>query len=183
MNPLRPAHRDPPASAPPGAEPGPPRRRILVIEDDTGVSSALGEVLELEGFDFACAPSGAAALEALQDGPVDLVLLDLNLQGKSGWDLLEHLYIRSPLVPVIVITAQPNQLLAAVCTGVGALLEKPLRIPILLETIESLLAESEEVRRLRRCGEPIAFRYSTPSGGLVSVSRAVPRMAITTAGG
>ncbi len=88
------------------------------------------------------------------------VLLDLNMPRKNGWDTFERLSAEHPLVPVILITARPNQLFTAVEAGVGALLEKPLDIPILLQTITRLLAESVERRLARLAGRDVPFRYA-----------------------
>jgi DNA-binding response OmpR family regulator len=90
---------------------------------------------------------------------MDLVLLDLNMPGPSGWDTFEHLTSRDPLVAVIIITARSQQLFTAVNAGVGALLEKPLNIPKLLKTIRDLLAESPEARLARLAGKQADFRY------------------------
>jgi len=90
---------------------------------------------------------------------VDLVLLDLNMPVKNGWDTFERLTAANPLVPVIVITGRPNQLFTAVGAGVGALLEKPLDIPRLLQTVSALLTESVEVRLARLAGRQATFHY------------------------
>ena len=92
----------------------------------------------------------------------DLVLLDLNMPGKSGWDTFERLTTENPLLAIIIITARPNQLFTAVGAGVGALLEKPLDFPKLLETVTRLLAEPEESRLERIAGKPAEFHYLPP---------------------
>jgi len=53
---------------------------------------------------------------------------------KNGWDTFEQLTREHPLIPVIIATARPNQLFTAINAGVGALLEKPMDIPMLLRT-------------------------------------------------
>ena len=113
-----------------------------------------------EGFVVIPANDGAHALERIAAIPVDLVLLDLNMPRKNGWDTFERLSTEHPLVPVIVITARPNQLFTAMGAGVGALLEKPLDMPTLLRTIRRLLAESAEIRLARLAGRAADFHYS-----------------------
>ena len=68
---------------------------------------------------------------------IDLVLLDLNMPIKNGWDAFEQLTSENPMLAVIVITARPNQLFTALGSGVSGLLEKPLDFPTLLETREA----------------------------------------------
>lgn len=130
------------------------RKCILVVDDDPGVRDSLLAVLRSEGYLTLSAAGGPQALALAATKPPDLVLLDLNLPEQDGWDTFERLTSENPLLPVIVITGMPNQLFTACNAGVGALLEKPLDIPILLKTVKTLLAEPGEVRLGRqRVGE------------------------------
>jgi DNA-binding response OmpR family regulator len=142
----------------------PDRRRILLVDDDASVRDSLQTVLVEEGYLVIPANDGQQALELIASSSVDLVLLDLNMPRKNGWDTFERLSAEHPLVPVILITARPNQLFTAVGAGVGALLEKPLDIPHLLTTIRRLLTESSEVRLRRLVGQEAPFDYK-PSHG------------------
>ncbi|HUL51330.1 MAG TPA: response regulator [Candidatus Nitrosotalea sp.] len=136
-----------------------PRKRILVVDDDRSVRVMLTRVLLNEGYLALSAADGGEALETAKGAAVDLVLLDLNMPVKSGWDTFERLAAENPLLPIIVITARPNQLFTALGSGVGALLEKPLDFPRMLGTIEALLAESAESRLARMSGKPSEFHY------------------------
>ena len=135
------------------------RQRILLVDDDAGVRGSLQDMLVAEGYLVIPAHDGQQALELIASGSIDLVLLDLNMPRKNGWDTFERLSAEHPLVPVILITARPNQLFTAVGAGVGALLEKPLDIPHLLTTIGRLLSESNEVRLRRLAGQESPFDY------------------------
>lgn len=77
---------------------------------------------------------------------MDLVLLDLNMPGLNGWETLEKLSADYPSLPVIIVTARPNQLFTALAAGVAALLEKPLDFTELLRTIEALWEETARTR-------------------------------------
>jgi len=77
------------------------------------------------------------------------VLLDLKMPEQDGWSVYELIERISALTPVILITALPEQHAHAVRLGIDALMEKPLDIPLLLRTIQRLLAEPEQ-KRLRR---------------------------------
>jgi DNA-binding response OmpR family regulator len=135
------------------------RRRILLVDDDATVRGSLQVVLVEEGYEVIPANDGQQALELIVSSSVDLVLLDLNMPRKNGWDTFERLSAEHPLVPVILITARPNQLFAALGAGVGALLEKPLDIPHLLTTIRRLLTESSEIQLRRLAGRKAPFDY------------------------
>jgi DNA-binding response OmpR family regulator len=79
---------------------------------------------------------------------------------RNGWDTFERLTTQNPLLPVIIITARPNQLFTALSAGVGALFEKPLDFPELLEAIRALLSEPPGARIARVAGRTTQFQYS-----------------------
>jgi len=134
-------------------------KKILIVDDDPTVRVMLTRVLVGEGYQVWAAANGVAALAIAALAQVDLVLLDLNLPGQSGWDTFERLTAENPLLAVIIITARPNQLFTAMGAGVAALLEKPLDFPKLLQTVGNLLAESAESRLARAAGNASDFLY------------------------
>jgi two-component system response regulator MprA len=131
----------------------------MLVDDDPAVRESLTQVLCEENYRVFPAANGVAALSMIKSTGIDLVLLDLNMPEKSGWDTFEQLTRDDPLLPIIVITARPNQLFTAMAAGVDALLEKPLDVPDLLATIEELMGESPELRLARRVGKKCEFRY------------------------
>lgn len=100
---------------------------VLVVEDDHRIASMLAKGLRTKGYAVEIVLSGAAALERVADGPVDVVLLDLGLPDIDGIDVLRELAARASTVPVIVITARsdPIDREAALELGVAAYLTKP----------------------------------------------------------
>jgi DNA-binding response OmpR family regulator len=134
-------------------------KEILVVDDDPSVRTMLKRVLAEEGYHVRSAANGAAALQVAETAPPDLVLLDVKLREESGWDVFRRLTRRWPLLPVVVITARPNQLFTALAAGVGALVEKPLAIPKMLRTINRLLRESVDTRLARMAGKVAQFHY------------------------
>ena len=137
-------------------------KRILVVDDDRSVRQMLARVLVGEGYAVQVAADGAEAVEMAVASRFDLVLLDLNMPLKSGWDTFEALTSRNPLMPIIVITARPNQVFTALGSGVGALLEKPLDFPKLVQTVSNLIAEPVALRLARMAGRPAQFHYLPP---------------------
>jgi CheY-like chemotaxis protein len=126
--------------------------RVLIADDDRSVLEALGTVIESEGFEVVRAADGHAAVEKFRQQPIDIVLLDLNMPVKGGWDTLERLTTINPLLPIIVITARPDAYPVAMAAGVAALMQKPLDIPLLLEAMRELLAEPATKRLSRVAG-------------------------------
>lgn len=124
-------------------------KRILLADDDPGVREMVGRVLESENYVVTFARNGREAAQRFTASVPDLVLLDLNMPDCDGWKTFGLMCNQNPLVPVIVITARPHQLANAVELGVDALMEKPLNLPVLLETIRNLMAETEAERTQR----------------------------------
>ena len=123
--------------------------RILIADDDALVRGSLAAVLEYEDFAVDEAQNGIEAVTRVIAHTPDLVLLDLNMPHWDGWTAFSKLDRVSPLLPVIVITARPNQYPRAVELGVDAFMEKPLNIPILVRAIKRLISEDEN-RHVRR---------------------------------
>jgi two-component system, NtrC family, nitrogen regulation response regulator NtrX len=140
------------------------KMRILLVDDDPGVRRMLQRVLEEEDYAVVASANGSEALESVRITAPDLVLLDLNLPVQNGWEILQQLAEDDPLLPVIIITARPNQLFPALASGAGALMEKPLDLPKLLRTIHDLLAEPAEARLARMAGKRAEFHYLPPTG-------------------
>jgi len=132
---------------------------ILLVDDDVSVRQSIAHLLDAEDFRVLSAANGTEAITILQTQPIDLILLDLNMPGKNGWETFQHISFDPPAVPVIIITARPNQLFPALAAGAAALMEKPLDFPKLLRTIRDLIAEPESVRCARTAGKSAQFHY------------------------
>ncbi len=139
------------------------KEKILLVDDEPAIRQMLARVLTWEGYNVSPAASGAEALEFAGNADFDLVLLDLNMPGMDGWDTFEKLTAKHPLLPVIVITARPNQRFTALAAGIGALMEKPLDLQKLIAMIRDLLDEPDDVRIARLAGRPSEFHYVPPT--------------------
>jgi len=126
---------------------------VLIADDDSLVRGSLAAVLESEGFVVDEAQNGFEAVTRAIEHQPNLVLLDLKMPEWDGWTAFSRLDRVTPLVPIIVITARPNQYEKAVRLGVDAFMEKPLNIPILVRAIKRLTSEEEE-RHFRRITNP-----------------------------
>lgn len=113
------------------------------------VRSGLVAVLKMEGFVVDEAHNGIEAVTRAIAHKPDLVLLDLNMPHWDGWSAFSQLDRVTPLLPVIVITARPNQYEKAVRLGVDAFMEKPLDFQTLLDAITKLTSEEPD-RHIRR---------------------------------
>ena len=138
------------------------KKRILLVDDDPAIRQILMRLLTEENFHVLTAANGVEALVLAESMNFDLVVLDLNMPVKDGWETFAQLSTKNPLLPFILITARPNQFFPAMASGVGALLEKPLDFVKLFDTIRNLLEEPPEVRLARITGQPSVFRYVPP---------------------
>ena len=139
------------------------KKKILLVDDDPAIRKMLGILLTGEGYEVLLAIDGSESIQVVRAAEVDLVLLDLNMPGMDGWEAYERLAAENPMLPIIVITARPNQSFTAMAAGIGALLEKPLDLPKLFLTIRDLLDEPDEIRLARVAGRPAEFHYVPPT--------------------
>jgi CheY-like chemotaxis protein len=112
--------------------------KLLVVEDDEGARAALGDILDLEGYDVALSANGQEALEYLRSEPLpDLIILDLQMPVMNGWQFRREQTrdARFAMVPVIVITAFQS----AGDIDVTEIVHKPIDIQRLLAIIRQLL--------------------------------------------
>jgi DNA-binding response OmpR family regulator len=132
--------------------------RILVVEDDPSIGSALVRGLREAGFEVALATTGELALQTAAREPVDLVVLDLNLPDLTGFDLLDAWRSRQN-VPVLVLTARTelHDRLQAFHLGAIDYLPKPFWMEELVARIRARLRLPEERdRRLVRWDDVVA---------------------------
>ncbi len=106
-----------------------PRMRVLVVDDDPEIVTFLATLLELEGIESQVATSAAAALEKLQQGLPNLVLLDIAMPDRDGLDLCRALKAdpRTRDVPIFVVSARPGKDVVerALAAGAEEFIRKP----------------------------------------------------------
>ena len=114
--------------------------RILLLEDDTQLRTALGQVLELEGYEVVTAADGAEAVEKARDFPFELLIFDVKLPGPDGLEVLAKFKQANPDLPSIVMTGYATEAdtLRALRLGVGEYLEKPFNSGVLINAVRRL---------------------------------------------
>jgi two-component system response regulator RegX3 len=93
--------------------------RVLIVEDDDAIATPLAKGLEREGFDVDRAETGERALERVTDERFDVVLLDLGLPDRDGFDVCRDVRSQST-VPIIVVTARSEEVDRVVGLELGA---------------------------------------------------------------
>jgi DNA-binding response OmpR family regulator len=119
--------------------------RVLIVEDDETLRQIVARHLRSQGYEVAEAPSAEDAVRAVEGAwHPDVVLLDLNLPGDTGWDLLRGPAFAAPESPPVIITSattvSPKRLAEFGCAGY---LPKPFPLDTLVATIERLIRPKE----------------------------------------
>lgn len=115
--------------------------RILVVEDEEKVARFVRRALEEERYAVDLASDGEAALEQIEIVPYDLVVLDLALPKKGGFELLHLLRQQGNKVPVLILTARTavSYRVKGLDLGADDYLVKPFAIEELLARVRALL--------------------------------------------
>jgi DNA-binding response OmpR family regulator len=83
--------------------------RILVVEDEPGIALALEDDLKLEGYEVELARDGETAARRAQEQPFDLIILDVMLPHKDGFEVCRELRRAGLRMPVIMLTAKTQE--------------------------------------------------------------------------
>lgn len=120
--------------------------RILVVDDDADMRALLADVLNDEGYVVDLVPSGAEALIRLRTESFAAIVLDKNMPGLSGLDLLPGLRTICPETPVILITAfgDVSTYMDAMEKGAFEFIFKPFRMEELLRTLQRALPRGKQ---------------------------------------
>ena len=114
---------------------------VLVVDDEDGIRNALKRFLTGQGYEVALASTGDEAIAVLQRQKVTCVLLDVNLPGASGVDLVPRILEAEPDAAVLMLTAVNDATAAALCMQRGAFdyLTKPIDLDVLARAIQRAL--------------------------------------------
>jgi DNA-binding response OmpR family regulator len=147
----------------PPPDPSTPGPRILVIEDERAMRTALEDALTAEGYRVLTATDGAAGLDrALKEKP-DLILLDIMLPKLDGFALCAELRRLSVAVPVLMLTAksQVEDRVTGLDAGADDYLVKPFSTRELLARVRALLRRAQQPGKAIRDSELSARSAST----------------------
>jgi two-component system copper resistance phosphate regulon response regulator CusR len=119
--------------------------RILIAEDERRIASFLMKGLRANGFSTQIAADGPEARRLAESGEFDLLILDLGLPGKDGFDVLQELRAGGSTMPVIVLTARTGleATVAGLEQGADDYVPKPFRFEELLARVRLRLREGK----------------------------------------
>jgi DNA-binding response OmpR family regulator len=121
--------------------------RVLIVEDEQHLADGLRFNLEAEGYQVSVVETGEAAIETLTAEPngFDVVVLDVMLPGKDGFEVISEARHAGQFVPTLMLTARsrPEDVLKGFAAGADDYLAKPFDLSILIARIRGLLRRRE----------------------------------------
>ena len=121
------------------------RPRILLVEDEPGLRRTLKDLLLSSGYVVETCGDGAAAQGLAERGPFDLIVLDVMLPSRSGFDVARNLRKGSVETPILMLTARTelNNKVQGFKSGADDYVTKPFEAPELLARVEALLRRAQ----------------------------------------
>jgi two-component system alkaline phosphatase synthesis response regulator PhoP len=131
--------------------------KILLVEDEPGLVLTLTDRLVSEGYAVATASDGETALEMAGEESFDLIILDVMLPGKNGFDVCRDLRQRGEQTPILMLTARSQVVDKVVGLKLGAddYLTKPFEMMELLARVEALMRRAPD----RKLDSPDSYRF------------------------
>jgi two-component system OmpR family response regulator len=119
-------------------------REILVVDDEPGIRTLLGEALRIAGFHPTLVSDGQSAINLLQNQNFDLLLLDINMPRMSGFETLKKVRLFQPTIPVIIVSARHEKIDVIEGFRIGAddYISKPFDLEELVMRVNSVLRRS-----------------------------------------
>jgi len=111
--------------------------KLLLVDDEKGITEALKTFFEARGFNVATAPSGEDALNIVNKDKPDIVFLDIRMRGMSGLDVLEKIKKINKDIKVIMLTIMEDKEIVDKAAQLGAdeYITKPFRVDYLEEIV------------------------------------------------
>ncbi len=160
--------------------------RILIVDDERNIRSALRFVLEDENYEVLDVESAERAMDVLERETIHLILLDLKMRGMGGMDFLLRLRERfpagdGPSVVVISGQASTSEAMDTVKNGAFDFLEKPLDRSRVLVTVQNALSHRSLLAEHERLVQTLAERYRMigQSKAMVDLYRQIEKVAPT----
>ncbi|MBS1272168.1 MAG: Regulatory protein AtoC [Candidatus Marinimicrobia bacterium] len=134
---------------------------VLVVDDEKNIRISLGSILEDEGYDVITAETGEEGLRALDNNPIDLILLDVKLPGMDGVEALEKILEKNEDMDVIMISGHSDISIAVKAIKMGAydFMEKPLSLPKIVVAARNIAEKQRLYQRFRQEKEEMDDQY------------------------
>lgn len=138
-------------------------RRILVVEDDPSILQGLGLALGREGYEVRTATEGRRGLEMARRGSWDLIVLDLMLPGRNGFEILAALRDAGDDTPVLILSARTDEIdrIRGLDLGADDYVTKPFSVGELLARVRAVFRRSGREKEEVLTAGPLAIRTAS----------------------
>jgi DNA-binding response OmpR family regulator len=135
------------------------KKHIIVVEDDAHIRLGLCDALRSEGYQVSDCRDGLEAAALIRQANADLVILDVMLPGKSGFDLCREIRAGKDRVPILMLSAKGQEIDKVVGLELGAddYVTKPFSLRELLARVQALLRRTQTSGRANDLPGEIAF--------------------------
>jgi CheY-like chemotaxis protein len=125
--------------------------RVLVVDDDSSVATAIRTFLQYEGLEVVLADGGCSALDIIEITGIDVIIVDIYMPGMDGFQVIRAFQQRAPTIPIIAMsgylfrdspTSTPDLLAKAAELGATRCLQKPFRPSELMAAVDACLGGS-----------------------------------------
>lgn len=123
-------------------------KRILIIEDDKSISEIQKDYLEMSGYEVVCAFNGNSGFEYIKNENFDLIILDLMLPERNGFDILKEIS-DSKQIPVLIVSAKSDETYKIKGLNLGAddYITKPFGMGELVARVNSHIKTYEKFKQ------------------------------------
>lgn len=135
------------------------KKHLLIVEDDAHIRLGLVDALRAEGYEVSECGDGSHALPIFKQAKPDLVILDIMLPGKSGYDLCREIRATKSRTPILMLSAKGQEIDKVVGLELGAddYVTKPFSLRELLARVHALLRRAEPTVEAVDAPAEIAF--------------------------
>jgi len=121
--------------------------RLLIVEDETAIRTGLVDVFTYYGYDVEFAVDGPSGLTMAQSGRYDLIVLDVMLPGRNGYEICEAIRERDREQPIIMLTAKSgdSDIIQGLALGADDYVTKPFSVAQLVLRVQAVLRRTRVV--------------------------------------
>lgn len=136
---------------------------ILLVEDEENLHEALKLNLELEGYEITSAFDGTKALQKIEEGYFDLIILDVMLPEVDGITITETIRIKNNDVPILILSAKNTSAdrVLGLKKGADDYLTKPFNLEELLLRVQKLIEKNKKMQEKDSVGDTYQFGKNT----------------------
>lgn len=152
------------------------KARIFLLEDDINLSETVEEYLSDEGYEVVCVYDGESAQDTLYEEAFDLLLLDVNVPGPNGFELLKEARENGTVTPAVFITSRNamSDVESGFESGADDYIRKPFELKELLLRVQTILRRNFFHNPTERADLGHGLEYDTAQGQLYRSGENVP---------